>query len=174
MGKEETATQAAARSASGQPSPLSFLVLFALWYRMRRCKASSSCEQSAVGLMPSSLLHLQAEVVAPMEREAPKSRCYPHQQAPVIAERSSRSSDVCCTERLASHAIAAFSTAFNGIKSSRKSDGQQACKSASSLDAHPQRLISVAPLSQQHLGNALYQYAALAQQQPSPIVRGRK
>ncbi|CAK0784334.1 hypothetical protein CVIRNUC_007538 [Coccomyxa viridis] len=115
-----------------------------------------------------------AEVVAPMEREAPKSRCYPHQQAPVIAERSSRSSDVCCTERLASHAIVAFSTAFNRIKSSRKSDGQQACKSASSLDAHPQRLISVAPLSQQHLGNALYQYAALAQQQPSPIVRGRK
>ena len=174
MGKEETATQAAARSCSGQPSPLSCMVLYAHWYRRWRCKASSVCVQSAVGLMPSSLLHLQAEVVAPTEREAAESRGYQHQQTPVIAQRSSSSSDVWCTERLASHAIAAFSTAFDESKSSRDMDGQQACRSAISSRAHPQRLKVVVPLCQQNLGNALYQYAALAQQQPSPIVRGRK
>ena len=110
-----------------------------------------------------------------MESEAAESRCYPQQQAPIISQRSgSGSSDVRYTACLASHAIAAFSTAFDEMKSSREMDGQQAGKSASGVDAHAWKLKSVAPLSQQNLGHALYQYAALAQQQPSPIVRGRK
>ena len=81
-------------------SLLLYMLSFALWYRKSQCKASSSCERSAVELNPSSLLRLQAEVVAPMEREAVESQCYPHQQAPVIAQRSSGSSDVWCTKRI--------------------------------------------------------------------------
>ena len=165
------------RRRNRQPpeAPVVSLLLYHVCFRLH-FGAERVCARRppAVGLKPSSLLRLQAKVVVPMEREAAESRCYPHQQAPVIAQRSGSSSDMWSTERLASHAIAALSAAFNETKSSRDMDGQQACRSASSSRAHTQRLKSSAPLSQQNLGNALYQYAALAQQQPSPIVRGRK
>ena len=175
MGNEKTARQAATQSCSGQPFPLPCIFLYVLWYRSSRCKASSLREGAAVG--HNHTLHLQLQALGPTERGALESRCYSHQQAPLIAQRSSSSSsstNVRCTERLASHAIAGPSTVISGIECSRELDRQQPCKSASSLDGHARRLEPVMPVSQQKLRIALYQYASLAQQQPDPIVRGRK